>query len=62
MGDYWIIVNNLGKEPRTFVLLPHEVRQFAHRGEKNGRVIYWLEPAAYDKPDFVDAWHRIDIS
>lgn len=45
MGDIWIIVNNVVSEtPSTFVMFPDEVKQRAHRGEKDGRVSYWLQP------------------
>ena len=59
MGDFWIIVNNVAKEPNVFVMVPGEVRSLAHRGEKNGKVSYWLQPTAYDAPQFKEAWHRI---
>lgn len=36
MGDYWVIVNNVAKEPNVFVLLPGEVKSLAHRGEGPG--------------------------
>ncbi len=59
MGDYWIIVNNVIREPNAFIMLPKEVRELAHRGEKNGQVSYWLQPTSYDKPEFREAWNRI---
>ena len=59
MGDYWVIVNNVAKEPNVFVLLPEEIKSLAHRREKNGHVSYWLQPTAYDKPEFREVWHRI---
>ena len=59
MGDYWIIVNNVSKEPNAFILLPDEVKSLAHRGEKEGWVSYWLQPASYDNEQFKEAWHRI---
>ena len=59
MGDYWIIVNNVGEEPHAFVLLPEEVKSLAHRGVREGRVSYWLQPASYDREEFREAWHRI---
>jgi len=59
MGDYWIIVNNVSKEPNAFILLPDEVKSLAHRGEKEGKVSYWLQPASYDNEQFKEAWHRI---
>lgn len=59
MGDFWIIVNNLISEPNAFVMRPEEVKQLAQRNEKEGRVSYWLQPRAYDKPEFKEAWQRI---
>lgn len=59
MGDYWLIINNVGKEPNTFVMKPEEVKSLAHRGEKNSVVSYWLQPTSYDAPEFKEAWGRI---
>jgi len=39
MGDRWIIVNNATSDaPSTFIMFPDEVRERAHRGEKDDRV------------------------
>lgn len=59
MGDYWLIVNNVTKEPNAFVMKPDEVKALAHRGEKDGTVSYWLQPVSYDTPEFKEAWYRI---
>jgi hypothetical protein len=60
MGDFWVIVNKAATEkPDTFILLPNEVRQLAYRGEKEGRVSYWLQPNDYDKGEFREKWDRI---
>ena len=59
MGDYWIIVNNVASSPSAFVLTPTEVVERAHRGEKDGRVSYWLQPPAYEQVQFREAWERI---
>lgn len=60
MGDFWIIVNNLKSgSPVSFILLPEEVKALAFRGEKDGRVSYWLQPNAYEKEEFREAWDRI---
>lgn len=61
MGDYWLIINNASAEPISFVLKPEEVKNLAHRGEKDGRVSFWLQPSAYDIPEFKEAWHRIGV-
>ena len=60
MGDYWIIVNDVLNEPNAFILLPNEIKELAHREEKESRVSYWLEPNTYDIELFKEAWHRID--
>ena len=40
MGDFWVIVNKVTKEPDVFVMLPSEIKEKAHRGVKGGRVSY----------------------
>lgn len=62
MGDFWVIINNIAKEPKAFVLLPSEVKERAHRGEKDGTVSYWLQPNRYDQESFREAWQRIGFS
>jgi hypothetical protein len=59
-GDFFVICRNVASEaPECFVLRPREVRALAHRGEKDGRVSYWLQPKDYDKKQFREAWSRI---
>ena len=59
MGDFWIIVNNVSDDPQTYIMRPKEVKSLAHRGEKNGRVSYWLQPKAYCIEKFHEVWPRI---
>jgi len=59
MGDFWVIINKVASEPEAFILKPDEVKRLAHRGEKGGRVSFWLQPTAYDVEEFRKAWHRI---
>lgn len=59
MGDFWVIVNNVSAKPNAFIMLPKEVKKLAHRGEKNGRVSYWLQPKMYDLEKYRNAWQRI---
>lgn len=60
MGDFWVIVNKVATPtPSAFILLPSEVRERAHRGEKDGRVSFWLQPADYEQEQFREAWERI---
>ena len=59
MGDYWLIINNVVETPNVYIMKPEEVKALAHRGEKDGKVSYWLQPASYEKPEFKEAWPRI---
>jgi hypothetical protein len=59
MGDFWVIINHVISEPIAFILTPREIKRRAHRGEKDGRVSYWLQPRDYDIDEFRGAWHRI---
>jgi len=59
MGHFWVIVNNVLADPQTYIMLPDEVRHLAHRGEKDGRVSFWLQPDAYCVAEFHEAWDRI---
>lgn len=59
MGHFWVIVNQVSTAPSAFVLLPSEVKELAHRGEKAGRVSFWLQPTDYDQDPFRKAWGRI---
>ena len=59
MGDFWVIVNNVLQEPCAFVMLPSEVKERVHRGEKDGRISYWLQPTSYDRKEYREAWERI---
>ena len=60
IGDYWIIVNNLDALPGIFVLKPEEVISRAHRGVKEERVSFWLQPKSYMLPEFEARWERLE--
>jgi len=59
VGQFWVIVNNATTDPQTYIMLPDEVKRLAHRGEKDGRVSFWLQPTAYCVTEFHEAWDRI---
>lgn len=59
LGDFWVIINRVADTPSAFIMLPSEVVALAHRGEKDGRVSYWLQPTSYDRTAFREAWQRI---
>jgi len=59
-GDFFIVCTKVATDvPECFVLTPSEVRKLAHRGEKEDRISFWLQPKQYEAAEFRDAWHRI---
>ena len=59
-GDFFVICRNVASpDPECFVLLPSEVASLAHRGEKEGKVSYWLQPKQYAIPEYREQWSRI---
>jgi len=60
IGDFWVVITLVDDNPVAYVLLPEEVRDLAHRGEREGRVSYWLQPRSYDQKEFQEAWHRME--
>lgn len=59
MGDWWIVVVKATTDPQCFIMKPNEVRDLAHRGVKDDRVSFWLQPNKYDANKFREAWERI---
>jgi len=41
------------------VLTSDEVRRLAHKGEKDGKVSFWLQPREYEAEEFRENWERI---
>lgn len=41
------------------MLTPVEIRKLVHRGEKNGKVSFWLQPRDYATEEFREKWERI---
>ena len=59
MGDFWVIVNSLGSDqPRTYILLPDEVRRLAVRN-RSGKKAYWLPKRHYAMHEYEEQWQRI---
>ena len=59
-SDWWVITIHANTDqPICFIMTLDEVRELAHRGEKDGRVTYWLQPKAYDHEAFRNAWDRL---
>jgi hypothetical protein len=60
MGDWWIIVTNAAADrPECFIMKPDEVMRLAHRGEKDGRISFWLRSKQYNVDEYREAWGRI---
>lgn len=60
-SDWWIITIHANSDnPVCYVLRLAEVRALAFQDKSGGA--YWLQPTAYDKAEFRDAWHRLESS
>lgn len=60
VADYVVIcVRNHPNEPVCYVMTPREVKKLAHRGEKNGKVSYWLQRQTYENDEYEGNWRRI---
>lgn len=57
-SDWWVITIHANSDsPVCYVLRLDEVRGLATQDKNGGR--WWLEPKAYDRDEFRDAWHRL---
>jgi len=60
MGDFWVIVTEaISDKPTCYILAPDQVKAMAHKGVKDGKVSYWLQPKQYAVPEFCEQWNRI---
>jgi hypothetical protein len=59
-ANYVVICRHVIRdEPECFVLTVDEIRQLVHKGEKNGKISYWLQPRDYAAKKFLEKWDRI---
>mgnify|MGYP001570997879 CR=1 FL=1 len=59
-AEFVVICRHVIREtPECLVLTPEEVRRLAHRGEKDGKVSFWLQPRDYDAEEFREKSERI---
>lgn len=59
-SDWWVITMYANSDaPVCFVLRRHEVQQLATQDANGGA--YWLNPPAYDRDEFREAWHRVGV-
>jgi hypothetical protein len=57
---WWIITVNANSDhPICFVMSVQEVQALASQDANGGA--YWLNPPAYDREEFKEAWHRISV-
>lgn len=63
LRSYWwvITVNANSDAPTCYVLTLDEVKAAAHQGVSpaTGSVSFWLQPKAYAKDEFKEAWDRL---
>lgn len=60
IGDHVVICRNVARGiPECFVMTPDEVRALAHKGEKNDKISFWLQPKKYATDEFREKWERI---
>lgn len=56
-ADFVVVCNKVvSARPDCYILTPTEVCELAHRDEKDGKRSYWLQPKAYEKAEFHNAW------
>ena len=57
-ANWIIVVNATNEKPDVFILHSSDIKDMAHRGEKDGKVSYWLQPVAYyiDKYRAKEQW------
>lgn len=57
-SEWWVITINANSDrPACFILRNAEVRALASQDRNGGA--YWLEPSAYDRDEFREAWDRL---
>lgn len=57
-SEWWIITMHANSDaPVCYILGLADVRNLATQDKNGGR--WWLEPKAYDRNEFREAWHRL---
>jgi hypothetical protein len=52
-----VIICILDESPKIYILKAKEVNEKLHKGEKDGRISYWLQPHSYEEQK--DCWDKI---
>jgi hypothetical protein len=59
-ADFIVICRYVDREqPECFILTPNEVEELAHRGVKDQKISYWLQPKKYETAGFMERWDRV---
>ena len=56
-GDFLIICRNVFKNPEIFVATKASIESEVHKGKKDGRISFWLQPKDYEK--YKDKWNTV---
>lgn len=64
-SDWWVITIKAKTDaPVCFIMTLGEVKALCHHADplksRNGTASIWLQPTAYDQPQFREAWHRFE--
>ena len=60
LANYMVVCRKvIEANPECFVLTTEEVKGFANRNEKDGRVSHWLELRDYETEQFRERWDRV---
>jgi phage-related tail fiber protein len=61
-SDWWVItVGANTSTPTCYVMTLDEVKKAAHHGKSaTSAESFWLQPKAYMRDDYREAWHRLD--
>ncbi|WP_434714792.1 hypothetical protein NMA58_27815 (plasmid) [Rhizobium sp. YTUHZ045] len=64
-SDWWIITIKAKTDaPVCYIMTLNEVKELCHHSDptksRNGTASIWLQPSAYDQPQFREAWRRFE--
>ncbi len=60
---WWVITSHANSDaPKCYIMTLEEVKAAAHCGlskDGKGTKSWWMQPLTYDKPEYLEAWHRL---
>jgi hypothetical protein len=57
LADFLVVCRIASVNPEVFITRPENIRDRIHRGVREERVSYWLDPKEYER--FRDSWNEI---